>query len=96
MRREKKYDYEVRVAQSNNMRLTFFLFSLTSNQHPTHLTPQKGLRVTPDLFVSGHRDVSFSDLPVQKGTKVPNPFKRSHNGTPLSRSFVPRCVLFGV
>lgn len=54
------------VWQSNNRRLTLFMtlhmrdqmgfvsssyFLLTPNQHPTHLKPQKGFRVKPDIFV---------------------------------------------
>lgn len=58
-------DEQLLKKTSNSMRLTLFMtlhlrdqmgyvssyFLLTCNQHPTHLTLQKELRVTPDIFV---------------------------------------------
>lgn len=57
------------------MFFVFLYFQLTSNQHAAHFTAQKGLRVKPDSFVGGHWDVSFSDLPFQKGTKRAQSFQ---------------------
>lgn len=44
-------------------------FLLTSNHHPIHLTQQKGLGVTPDIIVEEHWEISFANLPFQRGQK---------------------------